>query len=81
MTFQDYGVVAEILASVATVMTLIYLTIQIRTASRAKNSQSRRAVHDRTAVLANTLGDSTETAARKCHRSLPRGFRARLMTL
>ena len=63
MTFQDYGVVAELLASVATVLTPIYLAIQIRTASRAQISQSRRAVHDRTAGLANTVGQSTETAS------------------
>lgn len=63
MNFQDYGTIAEIVTSIATVATLLYLALQIRTASNAQVSQSRRAVHDRTAVLANTLGQSTETAS------------------
>lgn len=62
MTFEDYGIAAEILASVATLLALFYLAVQIRTASRAQIADSRRTGHDRAAMLAITIGQSTETA-------------------
>jgi hypothetical protein len=44
MVLSEMGTLAEILASAATLVTLIYLALQIRTANKAMRSQSKEAM-------------------------------------
>ena len=46
MTIQDLGAIGELLAAIATIVTLIYLAVQIRANTRATSAQSRHAISD-----------------------------------
>ena len=63
MTLEGFAAVGEIITSVATVATLAYLALQIRTANRVEMVQSRRAVHERTGSIATALGTDKQSAS------------------
>lgn len=46
MTLQDLGSIGELLAAAATVVTLVYLAIQIRSNTRAVKSAAAQSVHE-----------------------------------
>ena len=52
----------EIIASIATVTTLAYLAIQIRSSNRLQRAESRRTVMSQSTNLAMTLGQSKQAS-------------------
>jgi len=53
---------AEIIASMATVATLIFLTFEIRTSNKLQKAESRRSVLNHVAPLSIAIGQSKETS-------------------
>jgi len=62
MSLEQAAYVAEIMASFATLVTLVYLSIQIRRSNQLSYTESRRASNSVTAQLATILGESQETS-------------------
>ena len=62
MTLEAMATIGEIVTSVATVLTLAYLALQIKTSNRVEMVQSRRAVHERTGNIATALGTDKQAA-------------------
>ena len=58
MTLQDIGSIGELIAAIATVITLIYLAVQIRQSTEvARNTQSQEFVRWRIDLLAPAITD------------------------
>ena len=55
MTIQDWGSIGELIAAVATVLTLIYLALQIRANTAAVKAESRRREVDTAAPYATSI--------------------------
>ena len=62
MNLQDMSSMGEIVTSIATVITLFYLAIQIRAANVLQTAESRRAVHHSTGEISSIIAQSTENA-------------------
>ncbi len=58
MTIEQLGSIGELVAAVATVATLIYLSLQIRASTKISRVESRRATtaqaHEYSALIANS---------------------------
>lgn len=63
MTIQDLGSLGELIAAVATVVTLAYLAIQIRENTKAIRSESRGRISSQVQGYASIIGGSTEVAS------------------
>ena len=63
MTIQDLGSAGEFVAALATLITLIYLALQIRTNTRIIQAESQRGHANTSNVLAATLGANKEAAS------------------
>ena len=62
MSLEQAAYMAEILASLATLITLIYLSMQIRRSNQLSYTESRRAAISAITPLATILGESQETS-------------------
>ena len=62
MNLEQAAYVAEILASIATLVTLVYLSMQIRRSNQLSYTESRRAGLASGVPLATMIGESQETA-------------------
>jgi hypothetical protein len=62
VTIQDLGSIAELIAAVATVVTLAYLAVQIRANTRAIQADSRRNEVQTTAAIVQSLVADREVA-------------------
>lgn len=63
MTLQDIGSIGELIAAIATVITLVYLAIQIRHGTEVvRNTQSQEFVRWRVDLLAPAITDREMTA-------------------
>ena len=62
MSLDQTTNIAEIAAAIATVVTLAYLAIQIRTNNRLQKAESRRSVLNHSAQLATAIGQSSEAS-------------------
>ena len=56
MTLQEAGMFGDVITSVATVATLAYLAVQIRTANVMNVAESRRSVHNLTGDISSLIG-------------------------
>ncbi len=48
MTIQDFGALGELVAAVAVVITLVYLTIQVRQGNNLARAQTRQSMMEQT---------------------------------
>ena len=62
MTLEEFGIIGEIAASVATVITLAYLAIQIRTSNKVQLTESRRAVQSMASEFSAVIGSDKDAA-------------------
>jgi hypothetical protein len=62
MNLEQAAYVGEILASIATLVTLVYLSMQIRRSNQLNYTESRRAGLASGAPLATLIGESQETS-------------------
>ncbi len=63
MTIQDLGSLGELVAAIATVVTLAYLALQIRANTKAIQSESRGRISSQFQGFAAMLGGSKEVAS------------------
>ena len=56
MTLEDLGSIGELVAAIATVLTLIYLAIQIRTSNRLARAEASRLPNSDLNALNATFG-------------------------
>lgn len=63
MTIQDLGSVGELVAAIATVATLIYLSVQIRSNTAVVRAESRRGVTGLGLELQGLIASSREVAS------------------
>ena len=62
MTIQDWGSIGELVAAVATVVTLVYLALQIRANTAALRMESRRAESQSGDVYISAIIESSDVA-------------------
>jgi hypothetical protein len=62
VTIQDLGSIAELIAAIATVVTLTYLAVQIRNNTRATQAESRRSEIQTSAAILHPLVADREVA-------------------
>jgi hypothetical protein len=62
VTIQDWGSIGELIAAVATVLTLIYLALQIRANTAAVKAESRRREVDTAAPYATSIVENPDVA-------------------
>ncbi len=63
MTVQDLGSVGEFVAALATLVTLVYLALQIRANTRVMQAESDRGLVNIANVLATAIGSNREAAS------------------
>lgn len=62
MTIEEFGVIAEITGAVATVITLLYLAVQVRENTRITRSQSAQSSQSRNDLYATALAENPQLA-------------------
>ena len=62
MTFQDFGSIGELIAAVATVLTLGYLAVQLRQNTRVLRSQTFQQSSMDMSITANAISSSADLA-------------------
>ena len=62
MSIEELGSIGELLAAVATLLTLIYVAAQIRQNSKMMRANTKQAISDATQQLLYTLNEDPETS-------------------
>jgi hypothetical protein len=62
MTIEDFASIGEIIGAAATVLTLVYLAVQIRENTQITSAQTAQATHARNDLYATSLAENPQLA-------------------